>query len=207
MKIPKGTQIGSWTVIGPEIKTPRKPRGFKYRVLCRCICGKEKFVLIDGLRYGRTKSCGCQRRNQLTHGLSGTTEYRAWLAMKQRCYDKNATRYEDWGGRGIEVCEQWQHSFPQFLKDIGPKPSPHHSLERIDNNNDYSPDNCRWATPKEQCRNSRRNRHLTHNDLALTLAEWSERTGLNRTTITQRIDACGWSVEKALSTPVKKKGL
>ena len=205
MKIPKGTQIGSWAVLGPETRTPRKPKGFKYRVLCRCICGKEKSVLIDGLKSGRTKSCGCQRKNQLTHGLSSTPEYRTWLRMKQRCYDENSTRYESWGGRGIRVCKQWKHSFPQFLEDMGPKPSSRCSLERIDNFGDYCPENCRWATPKEQCRNTRRNRYLTHNDLTLTLVEWSEMIGINRTTITQRIDHSGWSVERALSTPVKRK--
>lgn len=205
MKIPKGTQFGSWTVIGPETKSRRNPRGFRYYILCRCVCGKEKPVPIEALKYRRSKSCGCQRKNTLTHGLSGTAEYLTWLRMKQRCYDKNCTRYEYWGGRGIKVCDQWKHSFTQFLEDMGPKPASHYSLGRIDNAKNYSPDNCSWVTPKEQSRNTRRNRRFTHNGLTLTLVEWSELTGISRTTITQRIDACGWSVEKALTTPVLKR--
>lgn len=205
MKIPKGTWIGSWTLIGPETKSRRKPRGFRYYILCRCVCGKEKPVPVDALKSGRSKSCGCQRKTTRTHGMSGSAEYRTWLRMKQRCYDKNATQYEYWGGRGIKVCGQWKHSFPQFFKDMGKKPGLRHSLERRDNSDDYHPGNCYWATPKQQSRNTRRNRLLTYNGLTLTLVEWSEKMSIGRTTITQRIDACGWSVEKALSTPVRRK--
>ena len=205
MRIPEGTQVGSWTIIGPETSTPKNPRGFRYYILCRCICGKERPVPVDALKSGRSKSCGCQRRNNVTHGLSETTEYRTWLRMKQRCYDENTDRFKDWGGRGITVCEQWKHSFPQFLEDMGPKPASDYSLERIDNAKGYFPTNCRWASRKEQCRNTRRNRYLTHNGLTLTLAEWSEKTSLSRTTITQRIDSSGWTIDKALSTPVKRK--
>jgi hypothetical protein len=204
MKIPKGTRIGFWTVTGPETRTRQKPRGFSYRVRCRCICGKEKHVLVNSLKCGESKSCGCQRKTRLTHGKSGTPEYLVWLRMKQRCYDPNATRFEDWGGRGNKVCSRWKHSFPNFLKDMGAKPTSKHSLDRLDNAQDYSLENCRWATPKEQARNSRHNRYLTHDGLTLILQEWSERTGIASSTIRQRIDFCGWSVEKALTTPVRK---
>lgn len=203
----KGQRFGRWLVIGPV-----ENRGKKKYWFCRCDCGTEKFVNHGNLRTGCTQSCGCLRREllgnrQRIHGMSGTPEYLTWLRMKQRCYDENSTRYEDWGGRGIKVCDHWRHSFENFFSDMGKKPSPEHSLDRIDNDKGYSPENCRWASPKEQSRNSRRNRYLTHNGMTLRLGEWVKQTGLNRTTITQRIDSCGWSVEEALTTPVlRRKG-
>jgi len=131
------------------------------------------------------------------------TEYNSWQAMRRRCYDRNHTRYSEWGGRGIVVCDRWRNSFPAFLEDMGKKPSRQHSIERRDNDEPYHRDNCFWATPKQQARNTRRNRILEFDGRSKSLIEWSEETGINRTTITQRLDSCGWSVEKALTKGAK----
>lgn len=172
---------------------------------CRCDCGNELFVRSVYLVNGEVKHCGCspQRGRQITHGLTGTPEYRCWLRMKQRCYDPRAKQFEDWGGRGIQVCDRWRNSFENFLADMGEIPQPRLQLDRKDNNGNYEPDNCQWATPKQQCRNTRHNRYLTLGNETMSVVEWSERTGINSTTIRQRLDFSGWTVEQALTTPVQ----
>lgn len=137
------------------------------------------------------------------HGLIGTPEYWAWSAMKQRCLNPRKRNWARYGGRGIRVCERWLHSFELFLEDMGPRPSPRHSLDRIDNDGDYEPSNCRWATPGEQRRHQAR--LVRFRGELLTLAEWSKRTGLNASTIADRLDR-GWTVERAL-TRAANKGL
>jgi hypothetical protein len=129
--------------------------------------------------------------------------WRSWWGMIRRCYYARATRFERWGGRGITVCERWK-TFEGFLADMGEKPEGS-SLERIDNDKGYSPENCKWATPKEQARNTRRNRLLTFNGITLPLVSWVERTGLKRTAITQRIDSYGWTIEQALTAPLEPR--
>ena len=122
--------------------------------LCRCDCGKTSVIGACPLRDGRTKSCGCCQGNFI-HGRSYSPEFRSWWAMRQRCENSNLPRYYDWGGRGITVCDRWQ-KFENFFADMGEKPTPRHSIDRINNHGNYEPSNCRWATPKQQQRNSRR---------------------------------------------------
>jgi hypothetical protein len=136
-----------------------------------------------------------------THGGSRTPEYRSWCHMKGRCDDMNDKDYASYGARGIKVCKRWRHSFENFLTDMGPRPGPGYSIERIDNDGDYEPGNCYWATPEEQARNKRNNRVLTYDGKSLTVTEWSEVTGIGNSLIRSRIDDLGWSVDKALSVP------
>jgi hypothetical protein len=206
----EGQRFGRWLVIGPTQRRGKK--GYKIYWLCRCDCGTEKFVSHGSLRFGDSRSCGCLRREMIAnrqriHGMYGTPTYIIWKNMKQRCRDSQAINYERYGARGISVCERWQNSFQNFYDDMGEVPSSGYSIERIDNEKDYTPENCRWATPKEQARNTRRNRLLTHNGKTLCLAEWAEITGIGSTTIRRRLDYYGWSVEEALTTPVlRRKG-
>jgi len=141
---------------------------------------------------------------QHKHGLSYTSEYRAWQQMRLRCMDPKHKAYPNYGGRGITVCAQWLDSPAQFYADMGPKPSARHELDRRDNSKGYSPENCRWVTRATNDRNRRSNRLVTHNGETLALAEWCERFGKPCDTVKKRLDA-GWPVEKALTTAVRAK--
>lgn len=136
---------------------------------------------------------------EITHPI----EYRAWNSMKSRCYNKSHTSYRNYGGRGIQVCERWRYDFPTFLNDMGNRPSKH-TLDRIDNDGNYTPGNCRWATYKEQLNNKRGNRLLTLDGKTQTVSQWSTETGIKYWTLSQRVGRYGWSDEDALTKPVRK---
>lgn len=137
-----------------------------------------------------------QIHGHAVHGAQ-TPTYFSWQHMNDRCYNSNHAFYKDYGGRGISVCERWRKSFTNFLDDMGERPSKLHTIDRIDGNGNYEPDNCRWATRKEQARNRKTNRLIAFNGVTRTLAEWSELTGINREKISWRIDH-GWPIEKAM---------
>jgi len=161
--------------------------------LCKCECGNTCEATIDKLRAGDVKSCGCYRsEKRTTHGQRTSPEYNSWFAMRQRCNNPNTKVFYRYGGRGITVCEAWNVSFAAFMEDMGPKPSPQHSIERVDNNGMYCKENCRWATSSEQCSNTRRNRMLTVDGQTMTIAEWARKTGIHFCTITNRLNS-GWS--------------
>lgn len=137
------------------IEPTEKRLGRKVIWSCRCDCGNIKDVPIDALNAGRVKSCGCLRKEQnTTHGMKGTPTYKAWKSMRQRCKNKNDPHYPDYGGRGITVCERWE-SFENFLADMGERPSDDLSIDRINNDGNYEPGNCRWTDRFTQARNRR----------------------------------------------------
>jgi len=138
------------------------------------------------------------------HGLSYTPEYRAWQTMRLRCTEPANAAYPNYGGRGISVCDRWLNSPQAFIDDMGPKPSPKHELDRIDNDGNYEPGNCRWATRKVNDRNRRSNLRLEFRGETLTLIDWCERLSLPKDTVSKRLHG-GWSVEEALTTPVRAK--
>lgn len=127
-----------------------------------------------------------------------------WQSMMWRCYRKTDNGYPNYGGRGIEVCQRWRESFQHFFEDMGFPPA-NHSIDRIDNNGNYEPSNCRWADPKQQANNMRVNRLLTVNGTTLTVAQWALKYGLTQARIVQRIDRLGWPVEKAVCTPARRQ--
>lgn len=174
---------------------------------CRCTCGTVKPVSGAHLRSGFTVSCGCRqgiiRGEQLRrHGENGrTAEHKVWGSMHSRCRSAR----KDYGGRDITVCARWSgpQGFQNFLEDMGRRPGPGYWIERKDNDGNYEPSNCVWATTLEQGANKRNNRKVTFNGETLHLAEWARRTGISDKLIGQRLKA-GWSVERALTTPHRK---
>lgn len=135
-----------------------------------------------------------------------TVEYIAWTNMRYRCNNKNHPDYHNYGGRGIGVCKSWNVSFLSFIRDMGLRPSPNHSLERKDNNKGYCPSNCKWATKSEQCNNQRINTKITFNGESLTLSQWSVRRGFKRNLIGARLKS-GWSVKNAITLSPSRDNL
>ncbi len=156
---------------------------------------------VDAIKSGHAKSCGCRPKNQ-THGHckdGGKNKmYRAWASMLSRCNNPRHKSYPSYGGRGIKVCERWM-AFLNFVGDMG-NPKPHESLDRINNDGDYQPSNCRWATAKEQMRNRRVNRMITCFGRTQTMSAWSEETGLSGVVINDRLKR-GWSIERSMTVP------
>ena len=180
---------------------------------CECECGNHKIVSTGALNSGSVKSCGClweenkkvlKTRVVKKHGMVDTQEYHAWNGMRQRCYNKNSPKYKNYGARGIKVCDRWLHSFETFYADMGKCPDGF-SIDRIDVNGDYSPENCRWADDVTQCNNRQFNFKVTFNGITETLRYWSEKTGINKSALYLRIHRRGWDVEKALTTPLRKQ--
>jgi hypothetical protein len=202
-----GNRFGRLVVLR-EVNSVRTPNGTLVRcVECECDCGVVKEFRLCQLRNGHTKSCGCLKLDDCvkrftTHGGSGTPEYRVWAALIQRCRNSNDSAYQNYGERGIRVCDRWG-SFENFMADMGERPSPDHSIDRINNDGNYEPGNCRWATMAEQSRNTRVNVLITHDGETLCVAEWAERYGIPQERLNGRLKS-GWDFEKAVSTPPRQ---
>lgn len=172
-----GKRFGRWTVVRLAIGTYRH-RHWQ----CTCDCGKAKIVCGSNLKSGASQSCGCFKAEttidrSTKHGLAGTKEYAAWNDAFHRCYHPHNTGFKNYGGRGITMCERWRESVQAFIDDMGPCPYGM-SLDRIDNDGNYEPRNCRWATSAQQSNNQRRNVLITHNGKTHNLKEWSILTGI-----------------------------
>ena len=195
-----GQRFNRWTVLAFNGVLSNGHAQF----LCRCDCGTERVVTAARLKNGNSKSCGCLRREKTaeactTHGLSKHRLFPTWNAMMHRCYSPASPAFPRYGGRGIFVTERW-HDVRAFIKDLEPSYRERMSLDRIDNNGPYSPENVRWASAETQSRNTRRNRMLTHEGRTMTLFEWAYELGLKPGTLWKRI-ASGWSIEDALTRP------
>ena len=195
----KGKALGRWSVI----ERAEDDKHGHATWLCRCECGRERAVPGNHLRRGDSKgckSCALRKRNT-THGESGTRLYGVWKAMRYRCGNENDHAFKYYGGRGITVCLEWDESFVAFRDwALANGYEKGLTIDRINNDGNYSPDNCRWATMKQQHRNGRQNVHTTINGRTRTIAEWAEIAGIKYKTLAARHKA-GWS-DKDLLRPV-----
>ena len=169
---------------------------------CLCECGNIKVIRGNSIRRGLTTSCGCYRSQYISnknksHEQCDNPTYKSWTAMKSRCLNPNTVAYQNYGGRGIKICDEWM-DFNNFLRDMGDKPKGK-TLDRIDVNGNYEPSNCRWASVKEQNRNTRQNVMITYNGETLCMKEWAERLSISYPTLQSRIRS-GWDAKKALET-------
>lgn len=197
-----GKQFGRLTVLSRE---PSLPPQYRTRWKCVCLCGNTKVIHGSSLKRGLTSSCGClskevTKARSIIHGMHKSREFAIWKGIKNRCNNKNIKSYSIYGNRGIKVCKRWEDSFSSFYEDMGPRPSKNHSIDRIDNDGDYCPENCRWATRVEQANNRRTNKKFTHNGKTLNLEQWAKILGLTPVGLLHRF-SLGWSIEEALSTP------
>lgn len=209
-----GQVFGRLTVLRLFDKQDGRPRW-----LCRCQCNTEMVAKSSDLRRSRTRSCGCligdsNRANKTTHGHAKkgdrSSEYRSWQGMSDRCYVADHISYPHYGGRGVTVCDRWlfgadgKGGFECFLMDMGPKPTPEHSIDRFPNNDgNYEPGNCRWATDSEQARNRTDTVYVDVDGKAVPLVEVCATRGLPYETILARITRYGWSKGRAISQPVR----
>jgi hypothetical protein len=191
-----GQRFGHYTVIR------RLPNTKRSKWLCRCDCGERREVLGNNLTRGNSKGCGCSKQ---THGMAGSPEHYAWRGALGRCTNPKNKDYPRWGGRGITVCARWRGKtgFDNFYADMGPKPSPKHTLDRYpDKDGNYEPGNCRWATWKQQQRNRRDTITVRYFGRTWVLRELVERVGkVNCYTVYQRLKSGGWPLVLALTKP------
>lgn len=182
--------------------------------LCQCVCGRQKIIVSTSLKKGGTRSCGCLmkevaskkakiKKMALVHGFSGSRLYEIWCGIKSRCQNPNDTCYKYYGGRGISVCPEWQNylNFHDWAINNGYNDSL--TIERIDNDGNYEPNNCRWITKEEQARNKRTSRLITYNGETKSLIQWAEILNIKYSSLCNRLHK-GWSVEKAFNTPLRK---
>lgn len=181
-----GQKFGRWTILARGGRSHNNGTLWK----CRCECGNEKSVKSEILRSGESKSCGCLSRDRFiatntTHGMSRHPAYKLWVAMLVRC-NPSGPNTKNYASRGIAVCDRWK-SFTNFWEDMGPSWTPSLSLDRLDNDKGYSPDNCKWATDAQQANNTRRNRWIETPRGSMTVAQASRAFGVSQQTMHARI--------------------
>ena len=208
-----GQRFGRLVVI-ERVESHIQPSGQrKTRWLCQCDCGNTKIVQYSQLKSGKTKSCGCLAREKskkrlITHGLSHTRLFIVWTGIKARCFNSKVIYYKDYGGRGIKMCEEWEKDFMAFKEwalthGYDEKAERGEcTIDRIDVNGDYSPDNCRFINMQEQCNNKRNNRLIAYEGKTYTIQQWCKILGIKYTTLKSRLNL-GWPIEKALTTPLR----
>jgi hypothetical protein len=185
---------------------PAPKRGTSTMWLCLCVCGELTEAASGHLKSGHTTSCDCKNaryKHRQTSRAGSTPAYRVWQGARNRCRSSGNTKYADYGGRGIQFSILWD-KFEDFLADMG-NPEPGMELDRINNDGNYEPGNCRWVTRQQNLRNTRRNRNLTFQGETLCVSEWAIRIGLNRDALASRL-RMGWTVEKALTTKRRPRG-
>lgn len=192
-----GKRFGLLTII--------ETRGRK--AICRCDCGKQCLQPLYALEMGHTISCGCYKKSNTAqrmtkHGGSRLSEYSSYRAARRRCTDPKDPSWHRYGGRGISMCERWIDSFEVFLADMGPKPSPNHTIERIDYNAPYEPNNCRWANRREQANNMRSNVHVTFRGEKMTVRKLAGLCSIPYITLRYRLLTSNWLVDDAITIPV-----
>jgi hypothetical protein len=187
--------------------------GTSHAFACKCECGNVIVTRGYCLTMGETKSCGCllpdrNRERLLTHGMGGSPIWRIWAGMKTRCYNEKNAAYEFYGKLGVTVCDRWLHGtsgksgFEYFYEDMGPRPSPKYSIDRIDTFGNYEPSNCQWATDTQQARNTRKTKRIEFAGHRRNPHEWAAATGIKATEILKRLNR-GWAVERALTQPMR----
>jgi len=197
-----GRRFDRLVVLGFDSR--RGPQKTRLYWLCLCDCGTLTAVQQGNLTSKQVRSCGCLGTEaRTTHGLSTIPEFKLYHAIKQRCYNKNYKGYERYGGRGVRICRRWMR-FENFIADMGRRPSRKHSVERLNNNKGYSPDNCVWTLPHQQTRNTRRNIWITAFGRTQCMQDWTIESGLGQATIKYRIDVRGMSPEEAMSLDGRK---
>jgi len=199
-----GKTYGHLTVVGFAGRVDAK---IKHRIwYAKCTCGSVKTFYASNLTGGIAKSCGCMKGSLITkrktrHGMAGTSENKYWSTMKARYNGSRPADFKNYAGRGSMVCSRWIESFDNFLEDMGHKPSPSHSIDRINNDGNYEPGNCRWATQSRQGRNTRVNRIVVFNGEAMCMSDLADKVGVSARVISKRTKR-GWSLEDACKMPL-----
>ncbi len=193
-----GKTFGRLTVI----ERTKESKNGRRRWICQCECGNITEVKAQSLRDGHTKSCGCLHKK---HGLSNSRLFRIWCHMKDRCYNQNHIEYHRYGGRGISLCESWKNDFISFHNwAIENGYNDTLSIDRINIDGNYCPENCRWATTKMQNNNRSTNHYITYKNKTQSLSQWADEIGIKSSVLQNRINRYHWDIERALTEPAKK---
>jgi len=196
----QGKKFGKLTVI----KRIENKYGHRVAWLCKCDCGNETTTITSSLVRGLTTSCGCWRKNaNKTHGLTKSPVYNSFMMMHERCYNPSEKSYHNYGGRGIKICKEWRNNITAFHKWAmvnGYKKGL--QIDRIDNDGNYEPSNCRWVTHRQQCNNKRNNHFIEHNGELLTIAQWARKLNIQYTTLYRWLGKNNWDLSSL--TPTQK---